>query len=697
MAPRRKPESELFSEFLTSLGGMRHVEDGVLLGPFTLPPPDCVLNSKPAPSQIRSTKASVSCDHDHCEPPPLEPIGRAQKLTDSSSKGPQDPRASSVAKTATAPSSARTRAEKILALLAAQTREDFQGSTVAPKLSKDDIALMKRIGDAAARQGAAAPAESAPSGECPCDCQHPQCHATLRLVSTFRNNYMIMSEALLKSNEERRKMALRAEAQAGILASMKVALTSSLGTKDTQFKRHLLAIVADFMDQDNEVGGALLEELLDLRETAKDALDWKRKYDEQEDKHSGMKDCHDLTHEKYDDLEAKYRTLKDECKNLRETARVAASLRNQNEQLQKKAQKAAAEAEDAHAKARQLKEDFGKINSLKHEINQLKKKLATQSKPRESALTTVSVLDVKPAISEINVSNTGKKKGKKNSTPVSPMDVSVDQRSDRPSTSISTSAYQDRGTSTEPAIKEPSAPTKELGYLRSRLAEIESALIESENLRAETERQLLAEVDTTNEWQSAALQHSRKVADLQQELKIVLARISSLEAVNVGLRQRLQDAEQSAHAHAQACSQAQAQLQSQAHAQAQAQAQTNDTALDVESVRLLRQVKAKCRQLLEDIDRLQDRPGGLARLVADTQSVVQKVVMEIETDVKDLLDAKRGKMEYGTAPEVVGSQARTWDSTPLRHPSASTTTSRSSRPLTPASSVGGVDWSIWMK
>lgn len=425
------------------------------------------------------------------------------------------------------------------------------------------------------------------------------------LLAKFRQERSIIGSALMKSNSEREKALQAIHEVDDLLGMLRDVAKEGKGPSGDDM-RHSLGNMIFKVHELAKNPSSLYDELMDLRE---EHLELLADYDDLNHRFHDIEGCHEKLHEDKKKLQDDIASEKREHLDTRKRLSALVGTKNQVNQAQKSLEKVHEENSDLKKEIEKLNLELGKVNALKHENTQLKKKVAAAEVAKPEPKVEEKPPDPAPPAK--------KKKGKKGGA-----------ASSDPMEQTSTLALP------EPVSKVHSMQEKELKALEQSKAELQSQLdtaqtkirqLEALLKKAEVaktkalEKQQLEQATAEN-WKELSEGHSEESNRLREQLDESMSHASSLQNSVHRLEQSLAETKD----------QFRAQLQKRSNSPSMTSQASNTSRFDNESIRMLRKLRGETTQLVQDLDTAKNYPGDPWNLVECTRNMVAAIDHDIE-------------------------------------------------------------------
>lgn len=426
--------------------------------------------------------------------------------------------------------------------------------------------------------------------------------AVFGLLAKFRQERSLLTSAIIKSNSEREKY-MSAICEAEDFMRILKDLPKDGDPEKLQYKIETIHAKIHALSSDP---CQLYEELLDLRDEHMDLL---ADHEEQHQKFLEIESCHEKLHEDKKKLQDDLTAEKREHLETRRKLSALQSTKNEVNQAHKSLEKVQEENSDLKKEIEKLTTELGKINALKHENTQLKKKLATAE-----AAKLEPVIEPKTEQKLLDTAQpTKKKKGKKGTalpevSPVPTPPPEADLRSD-PEVQKEIEA-----------LKQANADIQsQLAYAQTNLRQLEVLLKKAELAKSKALEQQQIEKATAQNWEQLSESHLEESTRLKEQLEQSITEATTLQNRVHSLEQSLAEVKE--------------QLQRQKRSVSpSATSQTSAVSkFDTESLKMLRKLRGETAQLVMDLDTARNYPGDPWNLVDCTRNLVAGIDRDLDS------------------------------------------------------------------
>jgi len=425
------------------------------------------------------------------------------------------------------------------------------------------------------------------------------------LLAKFRQERSIIGSALIKSNSEREKALQAIHEVDDLLGMLRDVAKEGKGPSGDDM-RHSLGNMIFKVHELAKNPSSLYDELMDLRE---EHLELLADYDDLNHRFHDIEGCHEKLHEDKKKLQDDLAFEKREHIDTRKRLSALVGTKNQVNQAHKSLEKVHEESLELKKEVEKLNAELGKVNALKHENTQLKKKLAAAEAVKPEPKVEEKSLDPAPPAR--------KKKGKKGGAAGS---ESSEQTPNVPSP--------------EPVSKPDPVQEKELKALQQANAELQSQLdtaltkirqLEALLKKAEVaktkalEKQQLEQATAEN-WKELSEGYSEESSRLREQLDESMSHASTLQNSVHRLEQSLAETKD----------QLRLQVQKRSSSPSMTSQTSNTSRFDNESLRMLRKLRGETAQLVQDLDMAKNYPGDPWNLVECTRNMIAAIDHDIE-------------------------------------------------------------------
>lgn len=442
--------------------------------------------------------------------------------------------------------------------------------------------------------------------------------AVYGLLAKFRQERSLLTSAIIKSNSEREKY-MSALCEAEDFMRILKDLPKDGDPEKFQYKVDTIHAKMHALASDP---CQLYEELLDLRDEHMDLL---TDHEEQHQKFLEIESCHEKLH---DDKKKLQKELADEKRDHQETRKKLSALqstKNEVNQAHKTLEKVQEDNEGLKKEIDKLTSGLAKINALKHENTQLKKKLAAAEAAKAEP-----VAEPKAEQKPPDPVQTGKKKkGKKGAATTAP------EATPLPAPPPNKDSKPDEETQKElKTLKQANADVRsQLEFAQTNLRQLEVLLKKAELAKSKALEQQQIEKATAQNWEQLSESHQEESNRLKEQLDQSITEATALQNRVHSLEQSLGELKE--------------QLQRQKRsASPSATSQTSGVSkLDNESLKMLRKLRGETNQLVMALDAARNYPGDPLNLIDCTRNLVAG----IDRDLEGLVSAER---ESNVIPET---------------------------------------------
>ncbi|KAK5940808.1 hypothetical protein PMZ80_007225 [Knufia obscura] len=424
------------------------------------------------------------------------------------------------------------------------------------------------------------------------------------LLAKFRQERSIIASALIKSNSEREK-ALQAIHEVNDLLGMLRDVAKDGKGPSGDDMRHSLGNMIFKVHELAKNPSSLYDELMDLRE---EHLELLADYDDLNHRFHDIEGCHEKLHEDKKKLQDDIAFEKREHSDTRKRLGALVGTKNQVNQAHKSLEKVHEENSELKKEVEKLNAELGKVNALKHENTQLKKKLAVAESQKPE-----------PKVEEKTpepVSQSKKKKGKKGGAAAS---ESSEQISTVPSPEpVKPNPIHEKELK---ALQHANAELQgQLDTAQTKLRQLEVLLKKVEVAKTKALEKQQVEQATAENWKELSEGHLEESNRLREQLDESMSHASTLQNSVHRLEQSLAETKD----------QLRAQAQKRSSSPSMTSQTSNTSRFDNESVRMLRKVRCETAQLVQDLDTAKNYPGDPWNLVECTRNMVAAIEQDIE-------------------------------------------------------------------
>ncbi|KAJ9658230.1 hypothetical protein H2198_003803 [Neophaeococcomyces mojaviensis] len=448
--------------------------------------------------------------------------------------------------------------------------------------------------------------------------------AVYGLLAKFRQERSILTTAIIKSNADREKCLQAIHRVDDLMCMLKDVAKEGKGPSGDDLRHSLSNMIAEVHELSKNPS-MLYDELLDLRE---EHLDLLSDHEEQHQKFLDIESCHEKLHEKNKKLMDDFAALKQDYHEARRKIGALGGVKNEVSQTEKALEIARRECADLKEEIERLNADTNKINALKHENAQLKKKLAAAE---------VTAVENKVENKTPESIQTNKKKGKKGR--VAPVIASDESQP---------SSHIDQGDAkSDPAVQkeikllqQSNADVQgQLDTAQTILRQLEVLLKKSELAKTKAIEHLQLEQATAQSWKELSEGHAEESNRLKQQLDQSMSHATTLQDTVHRLEQSLAETKD----------QLKAQLQKRPVSPSMTSQTSSTSKFDNESLKILRRLRSETAQLVQDLDSSDGYPGDPWNLVKCTRNIVAAIDRDLESVI---LPSGRGTDTPITASDI---------------------------------------------
>lgn len=426
--------------------------------------------------------------------------------------------------------------------------------------------------------------------------------AVFGLLAKFRQERSILTSAIIKSNSEREKCLQAIHEVDDLMSMLRDVAKDGKGPSGDDI-RHSLGNLIFKVHELARNPSSLYEELMDLRE---EHLDLLGDHEEQREKFLDIESCHEKLHEDKKRLQEDLAWEKRDHLETRKKLSALSGTKNEVNQAHKSLEKVHEDNANLKKEVDKLTAELAKINALKHENTQLKKKLATA----ESVKAESRILETPSEPS------TKKKKGKK----AGANSAVAETAAPSPSTEVEQSSEPGHDRDLKALKLANSEIQSQLGTTQTNLRQVEALLKKAEVAKTKALERQQIEQATAQNWKELSEGHLEESNRLREQLDESMTNAANLQNSVHRLEQNLAEIKD----------QMKTQIQKRA-ASPSIQSQTSTTSkFDVESLRVLRKVRGETAQLVEDLDTARNYPGDPWNLVECTRNMIAAIDQDLD-------------------------------------------------------------------
>lgn len=429
--------------------------------------------------------------------------------------------------------------------------------------------------------------------------------AVFGLLAKFRQERSLLTSAIIKSNSEREKY-MSAICEAEDFMRILKDLPKDGDPEKLQYKVETIHAKIHALASDP---CQLYEELLDLRDEHMDLL---ADHEEQHQKFLEIESCHEKLHEDKKKLQEDLTTEKREHLETRRKLSALQSTKNEVNQAHKSLEKVHEDNAELKKDIERLTAELGKINAMKHENTQLKKKLAAAEAAKLESIVETKSEQNPPDVPQ----STKKKKGKKGTA----TNVAEASPTATPSAELEPTKAELEAQKELKTLRQANSDIQsQLDFAQTNLRQLEVLLKKAELAKTKALEQQQIEKATAQNWEQLSESHLEESTRLKEQLEQSITEATTLQNRVHSLEQSLAEVKE--------------QLQRQKRsASPSATSQTSALSkFDTESLRILRKLRGETAQLVMDLDTARNYPGDPWNLVDCTRNLVAGIDRDLES------------------------------------------------------------------
>lgn len=484
-----------------------------------------------------------------------------------------------------------------------------------------------------------------------CDDENVELDAVFGLLAKFRYERNMLTTAVIKGNSEREK-ALLCIQHVDHLMYMLQDVAKKKDSKGTDVMHKLGDIIMEIHDL-AKAPSTLYDEFLDIKEEHFDLLN---DHEEMHQKFVDVNSCHEKLHSSHDKLQSEHTKLQRDHTDLKKKLNAVGTLKNDITRLERSVDKSTSENAELRREVERLNAELAKVNALKHENAQLKKKVTTLS-----AQPPVIEEPHMTAQSQASKKKKGKKAPNEAATPKPVPPEPTPEPENKPTDAEK--AYEEQ---IKKLKKAHEGVTRELDTVRTSLAQLNGLVRKAEHAKDQAMEKLEVEKATSQNWKHIAKGHSNDRDRLQTEIDRQIARATRLQSSIGELEQTLRNTQTELAERTEAHKLVKDELEQRTQTPAVGIASQQASALNSDTLRLLRKIKLETSQLVRDLDDSKSFDGDIFALFDIFQLTVRRVVFEVERDIEEILSVRGSDPPIGHVPEAV--LPFTYNNIPSHHP-----------------------------
>ncbi|KAK5106185.1 hypothetical protein LTS08_000302 [Lithohypha guttulata] len=430
--------------------------------------------------------------------------------------------------------------------------------------------------------------------------------AVFGLLAKVRQERGILTSAIIKSNSEREKYLGAIHEVDELMVMLRDVAKDGKSTGSEGMRNGL----GDMIYKIHELAtnpSSLYDELMELRE---DFYDLQADYEEQRDKFLDIESCHEKLHEDKKRLQEDLAWEKRDHLETRKRVSAISGTQNQIHQTRDNLEKVRDENTELRKELEKLTGELAKINALKHENTQLKKKLAVAEAIKPEA-------EVEQKLPDTTTSGK-KKRSKKLGNDTNPTDDATTANSN-----VNNAHKTDSDHKKEiKALQQAKAETQShLDNAQTGLRQLEALLKKAEVAKTKALERQQIEQATAQNWKEMSDGHLEESNRLKQQLDDSMTHAATLQETVHRLEQSVSNVKDKLTAQSQKRS-----------SSPSVQSQTSTTSRsDHESLRMLRKLRGETAQLVQDLDSAKSYPGDPWNVVECTRNMVAAIDHDLES------------------------------------------------------------------
>lgn len=432
------------------------------------------------------------------------------------------------------------------------------------------------------------------------------------LLAKFRQERSLLTSAIIKSNHEREKSLQAIHRVDDLMCMLKDVAKDGKGPTGDELKNSLGNLIFEVHEIASNPS-LLYDELLDLREEHLDLL-------ADHDKFLDIESCHEKLHEKNKKLQDDYTSLNKDYSETKKKLSTISGLKNDLNRLEKALERGMNENVELKKEVERLSAEIGKVNALKHENTQLKKKLAA-AEPSKSE----TKHEQKPAEP---VQSTKKKKGKKAETPAQEQQsAKVGINNTKPDISGVEAQLVARVKEIQVQTDARVEAERELEILKTHFRQLEVLLKRTEVAKTKALEQYQMEKATAQNWKELSEGHSDESVRLREQLDESISHATKLQNDVHQLEQNLAEMKERFQA---------ASVRRTGSPSALSQA-SSMTKVNASNTQILQKLRSETISLVRSLSEARSYPGDPWNVV----ECAQKILVEIGSDLDSILASCR--------------------------------------------------------
>ena len=428
--------------------------------------------------------------------------------------------------------------------------------------------------------------------------------AVFGLLAKFRQERSILTSAMIKSNNEREKYLQSLHEVDDLMGMLRDVIKDGKGPSGDELRHNLGSMIFKIHDIARNPS-SLWEELQDLRD---EHLDLLADHEEQNHKFLDIESCHEKLHEDKKQLQDDLAWEKRDHLETRKKLSAIQGTKAQVTQTADKLEKSQKDNSDLRKEVERLTAELAKINSLKHENTQLKKKLSTVEASKPEPCVEEKPLEIAPVGK--------KKKGKKGTAAVIP----AENEEQRPGLAPESKANSVREKEVKLLQQTNAEIQSQLDNAQTNLRQLEALLKKAEVAKTKALERQQIEQATAQNWKEMSEGHLEESNRLREQLDESITNATNLQNDVHRLEQSLAELKD--------------QLKSQMQKRSSSPSITSQTSMtskiDTDSVRMLRKLHGETTQLVHDLDTAKSYPGDPWNLVECTRNMIAAIDQDLE-------------------------------------------------------------------
>lgn len=549
-------------------------------------------NVSPARSTSRSDPHSHYCP-DH-RPPPPPPLRKPPVKDKDRPKEPENSNSSTN-------SASSNRADKINSLLKADTTKAVFSVFESVATTSEETKLATAIQNACKECKNFVEVKEKIIDYCQDD--SVDLDAVFGLLAKFRQERGLLTTAIIKSNSERERY-LAAIHEADDLLTVLRDVAKEPKTSGSDGVRNGLGNMIYKIHELAANPSSLWDELEELRV---DFDELQADYEDQRDKFLDIESCHEKLHEDKKRLQEDLAWEKRDHLDTRKRMNALSGTQNQISQTKDHLDKIKEENVSLKKEVEKLSAELGKINALKHENVQLKKKLAAAEAAKP---------EIKPEEKSTEAAQIGKKKKGKKAGPV----AAISDETSRIDTAAADQKAEPTQSKEVKTLQLANAEIQsQLDNAQTSLRQLEALLKKAEIAKTKALERQQIEQATAQNWKEMSEGHLEESNRLKGQLDDSMTHAATLQEGVHRLEQNLAEAKEQLAEHIRKRS-----------STPSTQSQTSSMSrFDNDSFRMLRKLRSETAQLVQDLETAKSYPGDPWNLVECTRNMVAAIGQDL--------------------------------------------------------------------